>query len=320
MAMLRSTARLSMLWFGLAAVVGCGSEEVESPGILNRRLASLAEARQRVKTRLMVQQPSPEPYESEVPEGVEAITYESEGRRLMAWVLRPSRKEGATKEGPAPAVLYAHAGFALARGDLETARPFADAGYVVLLPSWRGENGNPGNFEMYYGEVADAQAALEHLAGLPGVDRTRLFSVGHDTGGTIVMLLAMMTNRLRAAAACGGIPDMRAIVQEQKKPAFQMMPFDWRDPLELDLRSPARHLRDLKCPLYLFYGERQDQLYYAQAAAMEVLAPNLGKIVRVVQLPGTDHNTAIDAAVPRILRYFQWHLDDDRRSAPPASY
>lgn len=310
MALGRIGARCLTAFLALTALAaGCGPEETTSPGILNRRLASLAEARQRVKTRLMVQQPSPEPYESEVPEGVEAITYESEGRRLLAWLLRPVRSEG-----PAPAVLYAHAGYALSRGDLEVARAFADAGYVVMLPAWRGENGNPGHFEMYYGEVADAQAALEHLAGLPGVDRTRLFAAGHDAGATIVMLLAMITPRLRAAAACGGIPDMRAIIEEQRKPAFQFIPFDWRDPLELDLRSPARHLRDLKCPLYLFYGERQDQLYYSQAASMEVLASHLGKIVRVVQLPGTDHMTAIEAAVPRMLRYFQRHLEDERPS------
>lgn len=310
----RQGARWLLVLLASATVFGCGSEEATAPGILNRRLASLAEARQRVKTRLLVAQPSPEPYESETPEGVEAITYESEGRQLKAWLVRPGGRQG-----PAPAVLYAHAGFALARGDLEAARPFADAGYVVLLPSWRGENGNPGNFEMYYGEVADAQAALEHLAGLPGVDRTRLFAAGHDTGGTIVMLLAMISPRLRAAAACGGIPDLRAIIEEQKKPAFQFIPFDWRDPLELDLRSPARHLRDLKCPLYLFYGERQDHIYYPQAAAMEVLAPTLGKLVRVVQLPGTDHNTAIDAAVPRMIRYFQWHQEDAPRSGPPVA-
>jgi dipeptidyl aminopeptidase/acylaminoacyl peptidase len=268
--------------------------------------ASLAEARARVRTRLFVQQPSPEPFDPDPPPGVERVTYTSQGRELVAWLVRPPGS------GTYPGLLYAHAGFALGAGDVAAARPFVEAGYVVLLPAWRGENGNPGNFEMYYGEVDDAQAALEFLAQQVGVDRTRLFAAGHDTGGTIVMLLAMVSDRLRAAAACGGIPDMRAIVEEQRKPAFQLMPFDWRDPLELDLRSPARHLRDLRCPLYLFYGERQDQLYYSQAAAMQVLAEPLGKLVRVLQLPGTDHNTAIDAAVPRMIRYFARHLEEDK--------
>lgn len=290
----------------LLLALGCGSEKDTGKVGLSLRGASLGEARSRVATQLKVQKPSPEPFDNGVPEGVQAVLYRSGDKELKAWLARPG---GA---GPFPAVLYCHAGYALGRGDYEAAKKFVDAGFVVLMPSWRGENGNPGNFEMYYGEVDDAVAALDFLASLPEVNAQQLFAAGHDSGGTIVMLLAAISPRLRAAAACGGIPDLRSWVEEVKRPVLDHMPFDWRDPLELDLRSPARHVQDMKCPLQLYYGERQDELYYTQAAKLEIDAEAAGKTVRAQLIPGTDHNTAIDAAVPRMIRFFKRYVDESR--------
>jgi dipeptidyl aminopeptidase/acylaminoacyl peptidase len=248
-----------------------------------------------------------EAYESAVPQGANQLAYKSAGRELLAWLARP------TGNGPFPAVLYAHAGYSLGAGDYAAIRPFVDAGFVVLLPAWRGENGNPGNFEMCYGEVDDAVAALDFLAGLPDVDPKNLFAAGHDAGGTIVMLLAESTPRLQAAAACGGIPDLRALVEEAKRPALDHTPYDWRDPLETDLRSPARHARDLQCPLLLFFAEQQDDIQRTQAAKMELAAGEAGRYVHVETLSRTDHNTAIDKAVPRMLLYFKRLVDSRKR-------
>lgn len=57
---------------------------------------------------------------------------------------------------------------------------------------------------------------------------------------------------------------MRGAIEETGKPTFEETPFDWHDPLESDLRSPAHHLGDLHSPLDLFYGEPEDH-YIEQA-------------------------------------------------------
>jgi dipeptidyl aminopeptidase/acylaminoacyl peptidase len=285
----------------LLALTGCGPDPTPRATEMLRG-ASLAEARLRHQTKLLVQTTPIDPYDAAVPPGAELVQYRSAGRELFAWLARPAG------QGPFPAVLYCHAGYALGPGDFEAIKPFLAAGYVVLLPAWRGENGNAGHFEMGYGEVDDAAAALAYLATVPEVNRQQLFAAGHDAGATIVMLLAESTTGLRGAAACGGIPDVRLLTESKRKPVLDHTPYDWRDPLELDLRSPTRHLQHLSCPLLLVYGEREPEELMLLAAHMEATGSGLRKPVQLIRLPGADHNTAIDAAVPRMIKFFDRQL------------
>src|SRR5690606_1656554 len=128
----------------------------------------------------------------------------------------------------------------------------------------RGENGNPGSYELCFGEVGDAAAALDWLAARPDIDATRLFASGHSVGGTIAMLLAETSPRLRGAMACGGCPDMQSLTEAFRQPVFDA-PYNWQNPIEGDLRSPSRHIASLKCPLALYFALPDDQMYSTQA-------------------------------------------------------
>ncbi len=50
-----------------------------------------------------------------------------------------------------------------------------------------GENDNPGQFELFYGEVDDAVAAIDYLRSVPYVDPSRIYLAGHSTGGSITL-------------------------------------------------------------------------------------------------------------------------------------
>ncbi len=63
-----------------------------------------------------------------------------------------------------PVLVYLHGGFALGKGDLSDCEPFQKAGFIVFAPAYRGENGNPGYFELFLGEVDDAKAAINWVA------------------------------------------------------------------------------------------------------------------------------------------------------------
>jgi len=293
----RTPALLGLLLAASTLLAGCrprlGGGAATAP--LPTDALPLAQARAQHPTRLLRTGPSPQSYDAEVPPGVRRVTF---GRRkLFAWVAQPAAA------GRRPALLFAHGGWSLGASDFEDVRPFVDAGFVVMAPAWRGENGNPGAFEMQYGEVDDAADALNYLAKLPNVDAKRLYAAGHSSGGTLALLLAETSPRLRAAAACGAFPDMRAAIAEQGSPVFDETPFDWQDPIESDLRSPGRHVKDLHCPVALFYGADEDY-YIAQARQMEARGKALGKPVTVEVFPGTDHWTALRPAVQRMLALF----------------
>ena len=68
------------------------------------------------------------------------------------------------------------------------------AGIVMMYPSLRGGNDNPGRREGFLGEVDDILAAAEYLARESYVDPGRIYLGGHSTGGTLAMLAAEMPN------------------------------------------------------------------------------------------------------------------------------
>jgi dipeptidyl aminopeptidase/acylaminoacyl peptidase len=76
-----------------------------------------------------------------------------------------------------------------------------------MTPTLRGENGNPGNFEYFYGEVNDLVAAADYLANVSYVDKDRIFLCGHSIGGTLSMLTSMMPSKYRAISSFSGSPD-----------------------------------------------------------------------------------------------------------------
>ena len=293
------TFRLPALLLACFLSSGCGSHQAFTYGTSVSSLP-LAQARAGHETKLLRHGPSPQPVspeERQKPTDVQEVQFVSHGRTLFGWLGVPNTP------GPHPGLLYAHGGFALGSSDFDDVRPFVQAGYVVFAPAWRGEDGNPGDFQMLYGEVNDAGAALDYLAKVPGVDPRRLFAAGHSIGGTTVMLLAESTTKLRGAAACGGFPDMCGTIHETGRPTFAQTPFDWRDKMESDLRSPARHLSDLHCPLDLFYGE-QEEYYIRQANAMQADAQKKHQPVTVTVIPGTDHFAALAPAIQKMIARF----------------
>ena len=184
------------------------------------------------------------------------VRYPSPAGNLVAY-LTPDPKDGKRR----PAVVWAHGGFGgidesywakqPASND-QTPKAFLDAGFVVMLPSWRGENDNPGRFELFYGEVDDAVAAVDYVSKLPYVDPGRIYFAGHSTGGTIALLTALATDKVRAAFSFGGAPDVGRVVSNGE--GYGNTPYDPRDQRESRLRSAIHYVGSLKTPTWYFEG------------------------------------------------------------------
>ena len=226
---------------------------------------SLQEARKGFVTKprdsaFQADEPVPEP----PPKLYQRIKYTSPAGQLAA-LLSPDPKDNKRR----PAVLWCHGGFGglgdyywspQPAGNDQTPKAFLDAGYVVMLPTWRGENDNPGRYEMFLGEVDDCMAALEHLRKLPYVDPDRVYVVGHSTGGTIALLAALSTDKIRAAFSFGGSPDLREWADDWA----DMMPFDPKDQNELRVRSATDFIATLKTPTWYIEGQRSGHVEPAQ--------------------------------------------------------
>ena len=117
-----------------------------------------AEARKKFKTTLIQENPAPQQWQPlQPPPDVTELTFPSGELTLKAWVSR-DLENGKEKK---PAILFLHGGFAFDLQDWQMIEPFLEAGYVVMIPMLRGENGQPGSFSMFYNEVDDVLAAAD---------------------------------------------------------------------------------------------------------------------------------------------------------------
>jgi dipeptidyl aminopeptidase/acylaminoacyl peptidase len=228
---------------------------------------------------------------------VTEIEYPSGELRLKAWVSCP-----ADEMSKHPAVLFLHGGFAFGANDWEISQPYRDAGFVVLTPLLRGENGQAGAFSFYYDEVDDVLAAADYLSKLRYVSADRVFIAGPSAGGTLVLLSAMASNRFRAAASFSAMTD-QVLFCKHSKNAARDVPIDITDLRELQLRSPLAYASSFKCPTRMYYGSQEPHLR-PMSQRTAGLAKSRGLNVEAIQVEG-DHSTSVPPAIKQSIAFFQ---------------
>ncbi|WP_207622075.1 alpha/beta hydrolase family protein [Alienimonas californiensis] len=181
--------------------------------------------------------------------------------------------------------------------DDQTASAFREAGVMMLFPSLRGGNANPGRREGFLGEVEDVLAAAEFLAAQPGVDPDRIYLGGHSTGGTLAALVAERSDRFRATFAFGPVFDVRDYGGDY---LYHVPRNDEREAL---VRSPGYWLNDVRTPLFLIEGAggNADSLRELQRATDN---PR----VRCLVVPNADH---FDVLAPANAAIAEQILADD---------
>lgn len=257
-----------------------------------------AVAREKFRTKLTRRGPSPQSFEPlSTPPGAQRVSYRSGGYQLTAFVDSPQ-----PAAAPRPGVVFLHGGFAFGDGDWEMAQPFRNAGFVVMEPVLRGENGQPGHFTLYYDEVEDVLAAARHLKTLPHVDGDNIFVAGHSAGGALATLAALSAHDFRAAASYSGVMNQSMTITSD--PELEV--FDTSDPREIRMRSPEAYAGSFKCPARLFYGSRE---YFLKDGVERTAkaAQARGLKVDAVQVPG-DHFSSVSFAITRTIPFFRQHM------------
>ncbi|MFO1006461.1 MAG: prolyl oligopeptidase family serine peptidase [Planctomycetaceae bacterium] len=225
----------------------------------------------------------------DVPTGPEfsLIQYKSPVGDLPAYVMPDP---GDTQKHPA--IVWIHGGDCNSIGDVWTARDrdddqsasaFRKAGIIMMFPSLRGGNENPGKREGFFGEVDDVLAATDYLAGLPYVDPQQIYLGGHSTGGTLVMLVAASSDRYRAVFSLGPV----ATAQQY---GGRFIYCDFNDAREIELRSPVAWLHCVKSPMYVMEGAESENW---RGASLIMSQHNKNPQIRFIPVPGYDHFNVI---------------------------
>jgi dienelactone hydrolase len=253
-----------------------------------------AEARKSFRTVLRIKGPSPQalPLNTDFPPEIQSIEYMSGGLKLKAYV-DPAPADGQKR----PAVLFLHGGFAFGEDDPMMPQPYRDAGYIVMLPILRGENGQPGTFTLFYDEVDDVLSAADSLAALPYVDADRIFVAGHSAGGTLAQLASMTSKQFRAAASFSGSCNQRSQTDNT------LLRFDTSDVVEYLMRSPQAYATSYLCPIRLYFGT--EEIWAAGPTRTTVdRAQQAGIDIASETVPG-GHMTCVPESIRRSIQFFK---------------
>ena len=258
------------------------------------------ERRADFRTKLTKTGKSPQEWENDpVPQGIEKVKYPSGGFQLDAGLYIPPGQKGRKN----PALVFFHGGFANSNDEILCCTPFMRAGYVVMAPTLRAENGGPGNFELFLGEVDDAANAVRWLSQQSYVDSDHIYTFGHSVGGGISALLSLMDNvPIKHGGSSGGL--YPSIVFEAWK-TDGVTPFNPKIAAEREMRLLIGNIRWMKRLHYAYIGDTDDGFKLATVPAeAEMRNENIDKKLFIKTIPG-DHFTSFDPALRAYLSVIQ---------------
>lgn len=261
-------SRVRLLLFTLAisfTFTGC-----DDP--FNAVTGTLVDARKDFKTKLTRSESAGVPLDQPNPRGMgrgfAIVQYDAPGGRYPAYLFTPpdGRLLGA-ELNKLPAIIWITGGDCNTIGnvwtispqsDEQTASAYRQAGMIMMFPSMRGGNQNPGPREGFLGEVDDVIAARNWLAKQPNVDPNRIYLGGHSTGGTLALLVAECSDQFRAVFSFGPVENVAGYGAE-------MLPVSLSNRKEIQIRSPGPWLKDIKVPTFIIEGTQQSNYTSLQA-------------------------------------------------------
>jgi acetyl esterase/lipase len=276
---------MNHVYFTLLTIVllaGCGrgpgpsvktSAPLPTPPATRRTAASLIEARRGFVSKTNPPRTGKEPVPKPPPPLFRTVHYDSPVGKLAAY-LSPDPKDGKKH----PAIIWITGGDcnSIDEGcwkqgppsNDQSASAFRQAGIVMMFPSLRGGNDNPGVKEGFLGEVDDVLAAADFLSKQDYVDPQRIYLGGHSTGGTLVLLVAECTDRFRGVFSFGPADQVDGYDP-------QYLPFDRSNPREVQLRSPGRWLQSVRGRVFVLEGTVQGNLASLQAMSRASTNPKI---------------------------------------------
>ena len=218
--------------------------------------------------------------------GVTEVPYTSGELKLKAWLAMPKNSQS----DKVPAVVYFHGGFAFSMDEFHDCQPFLDAGFAVMIPTLRGENGNPGNFELLYGEIDDARAAISALVREPRIDASRIYTFGHSVGGGISALLSLWDDvPVLMGGSSGGLYP-KDIFYGWK----DFVPFDLSSEKERKLRLLVGNMGSMKRKHIAYLGSEDDIARVVPAADTEIKQSGAPLTISIID---GDHFSSLELAV-----------------------
>jgi len=198
---------------------------------------------------------------------------------------------------------------------------FADQGYLVLLPNFRGSIGYGRDF---YAGNRNAFGLTDYQDILSGVDQLieegladpqKLVIGGWSYGGYMANWAITQTDRFQAAISVAGISNLVSLYGQHEYSNRDIGVWEYRgtlvDSVEHYRRpSPLFYVNEVETPLLILHGERDEVSPTLQAWEMYRAMKDADKEVQMMLYPGAGHNISRPHQFKSVLN--QWVRWADR--------
>ena len=200
---------------------------------------------------------------------------------------------------------------------------WANAGYAVFLPNYRGSTGWGLNFaESNLGDMGgkdfeDMMLGIDSLVVSGLADPDRLAVAGWSYGGFTAAWAISQSNRFRAAVMGAGISDWlsfhgRSCLSDWDAMYYQGSPYDQAGPYKSF--SPISYYQNLATPTLILHGEDDQDVPVEQSYLFYRALKDKGVETQLIVYPRETHAVTerahmLDMA-RRVVAWLERHLDD----------
>jgi dipeptidyl aminopeptidase/acylaminoacyl peptidase len=225
--------------------------------------------------------------------------------------LQTSAPRDTAPPKPYPAFIYCRGGIGkVGRVKTHWVEQFANQGYVVFAPNYRGNEGGEGRDEFGGGENEDVLSAHRLLRSLPFVDRERISIMGFSRGAINAAQTAVQAEGIYRLILWGGVSDLTATYEERIDLRRMLKRVLGGSPAKvpekyLD-RSPIEMAQRITCPILIMHATEDLQVDYGHGQRMYERLRSIGADVDLHRYEGYGHHfpTQIHEAV--VERMFDW--------------
>lgn len=206
------------------------------------------------------------------------VTYISEGLKVRGLLAEP------VHNGPCDGFLYLRGGIKNV-GMVRAGRiiQFASKGFVVMAPFYRGNLGGEGNEDFAGFDRYDAVNAFYLLQMHPKVNKNRIHVFGFSRGGVMALLTGILCSQVCSIVTWGGVSDMFLTYTERKDLRRMMKRVIGGTPKKCPgsykWRTPLYQLDQIKAPVLIIHGEKDENVSVEHAYRLEKRLRELGKDV-----------------------------------------
>ncbi|ANY75668.1 peptidase S9 [Paenibacillus ihbetae] len=190
--------------------------------------------------------------------------------------------DGSTRK--LPLLIYCRGGIGrVGAVRLKWVEEFAMHGFAVFAPAYRGNEGSEGRDEFGGADTMDVVNAIDWLRDIPWIDPARIYLLGFSRGAINAAKAAVISPVVAKLILWSGVSDLAQTYEERIDLRRMMKRVIGGSPNKVPerylARSPLHYAEQLKIPVLIVHGTRDEQVLIGHSYRMADRLAELGRQV-----------------------------------------